>query len=80
MILFAVCTAFSANPFDCGYRGLDVEWTNPHVFANSANSVHENSGPLSENTCSGILCRARIPFIFMMMNDARVEWDLSTSM
>ena len=70
MIIFAVCPAFSANPFDCGYRGLDVGWTNHHVFANS---VQENCGPLSENTCSGIPCVVRNPFIFMMMHDASVE-------
>ena len=73
MILFAVCTAFSANPFDCGYRGLDVEWTNPHVFENCANYMQEICGPLSENSYSGISCLNRIPFICMMLNDARVE-------
>ena len=48
-----------------------ISRTNPHVFAHS---VQENCGPLSENTCSGIPCLARIPFIFMMMNDAWVEY------
>ena len=51
-----------------------------HVFANCANFVQENCGPLSENTCSGIPCLARIPFIFMMMNDVRFEQSLSTLM
>ena len=52
-------------------RTLEV-WS---IFANNycANSVQENCDPLSENTCSGIPCLARIPFIFMMMDDARVE-------
>ena len=73
VIIFAIWKAFSANPLYCGYRGLNVEWTNPHVFVNWSNTVQENCGPLSENTCPGITCLARIPFIFMMMNDAWVE-------
>ena len=80
MILSAVCTAFSANPFDCGYRGLDVQCRNHHDSANWANSALANCGPLSVTSFSGIPCLANIAFNSLMTDVALVEYSLSTSM
>ena len=58
-ILFAVCTALSAAPLDCGYSGELVVCRNPHSRANSLNWCVLSSrflvlaywDPLSLTTC-----------------------------
>ena len=67
-IFFAVCTVLSANPFDCGYFGLDVMCLKSKVLANVSNFVDENCGPLSLITVEGIPCRAKCVDNFSMMN------------
>ena len=61
---FALCTNFSARPFDWGYLGLDVVCLESHSAANLANSIDEYCGPLSDTTSPGIPCLANIVFNF----------------
>ena len=53
MMFFAIFTALSALPFDVGYPGLEVMWTNSNSFVNIAKAVPENGGPLSDTTFFG---------------------------
>ena len=48
----------------------DVEWMNTHIVTNRAICVPENRGPLSNNTCIGIPCPARIPLIYVNLQTA----------
>ena len=53
-ISFAVRTARSAAPLDCGKCGLLVTWLKFHSDENCWNSADENCRPLSYTSVSGI--------------------------
>lgn len=54
-----IWTPFSALPFDCAYRGLDVTCLKSYCSANSCHSLLLKHGPLSFITVFGVPCLAK---------------------
>ena len=66
-IFFTVCTVLSMNPFDWGYNGELVTWSNSYLALNTRNSSELYCGPLSEISLSGIPCSSKIPLRWLMI-------------
>ena len=78
IIFFMTFTAFSASPFDCGYRRLEVSGMNPHSAVKLLNSALANCVPLSDIT-SGISYLANSSFRWVMTRLLVYEDNNATS-
>ena len=63
---FTVCTVLSVNPFDLGYSGELVTWSNPYLALKIRNSSELYCGLLSEISLSGMLCSSKIHLRLLM--------------
>ena len=63
---FTVCTVLSMNPFDLGYSGELVTWSNPYLALKTRISSELYCGPLSEISLSGIPCSSKISLRWLM--------------
>ena len=75
IMALVILTVASANPFDCGYRGLEVMWWIPHAVMNLRKRWDLYWVPLSCTNSSCIPCRLKMSFMTVIISADVIRWS-----